>query len=146
LLSAPCAFLPMHRYASIQLSNLTWSSNMKIGLNAAWPQAHFSLSAGYPKNARSRDLHNGFRRRRSCKVLPASYEEAQMLFIPTIRYCIRISVSLQKKSGNSRISTRSGACFHTHIEDWDSLSGYGPMTSANHHVRTRMRGGVGRDG
>ncbi|MCX5815421.1 MAG: hypothetical protein NTX75_04150, partial [Proteobacteria bacterium] len=56
----------------------TWSSNMKIGLSAAWPQAHFSLSAGYPKNARSRD---------SQKVLPASYEEAQTLFNLTIRYC-----------------------------------------------------------
>jgi hypothetical protein len=26
------------------------------------------------------------------------------------------------------------------------LSGYDPMTSLNRHVRTRMRGGVGRDG
>ena len=33
-----------------------------------------------------------------------------------------------------------------HIVDGDSLSGYGPMTSTNRHVRTRMRGGVGRDG
>jgi hypothetical protein len=45
-----------------------------------------------------------------------------------------------------RISTGSGACFHTHIVDRDSLSGYGPMTSTNRHVRPRMRGGVGRDG
>jgi hypothetical protein len=29
---------------------------------------------------------------------------------------------------------------------WASLSGYGPMASTNRHVRTRMRGGVGRDG
>jgi hypothetical protein len=33
-----------------------------------------------------------------------------------------------------------------HIVDCDSISGYGPMTSSNRHVRTRMRGGVGRDG
>ena len=86
-----CAFLPMHRFASIQFgsspqaklpgkewstitivsqSNLTWSSNMKrfhcewneqqIGLNATWSQAHFSLSAGYPRNARSRDSQKVF--------------------------------------------------------------------------------------
>jgi hypothetical protein len=30
--------------------------------------------------------------------------------------------------------------------DVDSVSGYGPMISANRPVRTRMRGGVGRDG
>ncbi len=29
---------------------------------------------------------------------------------------------------------------------WDSLSDYGPMISANRPVRSRMRGGVGRDG
>jgi hypothetical protein len=45
-----------------------------------------------------------------------------------------------------RILTGSGACFTTRIVDRDSLSGYGPMTSTNRHVRTRMRGGVGRDG
>ncbi len=30
--------------------------------------------------------------------------------------------------------------------DVDSMSGYGPMISVNRPVRTRMRGGVGRDG
>ena len=30
--------------------------------------------------------------------------------------------------------------------DVDSMSGYGPTISANRPVRTRMRGGVGRDG
>ena len=45
-----------------------------------------------------------------------------------------------------RILTGSGTCFTTRTVDWDSLSGYGPMTSTNRHVRTRMRGGVGRDG
>ncbi|MBA4391153.1 MAG: hypothetical protein C0399_09460 [Syntrophus sp. (in: bacteria)] len=34
----------------------------------------------------------------------------------------------------------------SHAVGWDSISGYGPMTSTNRHVRTRMRGGVGRDG
>ena len=33
-----------------------------------------------------------------------------------------------------------------HLVDRDSLSGYGPMASTNRHVRTRMRGGEGRDG
>ena len=33
-----------------------------------------------------------------------------------------------------------------HLVDRDSISGYGPMTSPNRHVRTRMRGGVGRGG
>jgi hypothetical protein len=33
-----------------------------------------------------------------------------------------------------------------HAVDWDSISGFGPMASTNRHVRTRMRGGVGRDG
>ena len=44
------------------------------------------------------------------------------------------------------VPTKPGACFTTHIVDRDSLSGYGPMTSSNRHVRTRTRGGVGRDG
>jgi len=30
--------------------------------------------------------------------------------------------------------------------DVDSMSGYGPMISANRPLRTRMMGGVGRDG
>jgi hypothetical protein len=30
--------------------------------------------------------------------------------------------------------------------DADSMSGYGPMISANRPLRTRMMGGVGRDG
>ena len=30
--------------------------------------------------------------------------------------------------------------------EWDSLSGYGPMISANRPLRTRTMGGVGRDG
>jgi len=48
--------------------NCEWNEQ-QIGLNAAWPQAHFSVSAiiaGYParcrvapRNARSRDSHNG---------------------------------------------------------------------------------------
>ena len=33
-----------------------------------------------------------------------------------------------------------------HLVDCDSPSGYGPMTSTNRHVRTRMRGDVGRGG
>ena len=33
-----------------------------------------------------------------------------------------------------------------HLVDCDSISGYGPMASTNRHVRTRMRGGEGRDG
>jgi len=33
-----------------------------------------------------------------------------------------------------------------HAVNQDSISGYGPMASTNRHVRTRMRGGVGRDG
>jgi len=32
------------------------------------------------------------------------------------------------------------------VVDVDSMSGYGPMISANRPVRTRTPGGVGRDG
>ena len=35
---------------------------------------------------------------------------------------------------------------YSHTMDSDSLSGYGPTISANGPVRTRMRGGVERDG
>ena len=45
-----------------------------------------------------------------------------------------------------RVSSKAGACFHTHTVDWDSLSGYGPMISANRPLRTRMMGGVGAGG
>ena len=38
------------------------------------------------------------------------------------------------------------ACLHTNIVDWDSPPGYGPVISANHPLRPRMMGGVGRDG
>jgi hypothetical protein len=36
--------------------------------------------------------------------------------------------------------------YPAHLVDRDSISGYGPMASTNRHVRTRMRGGEGRDG
>ena len=32
------------------------------------------------------------------------------------------------------------------VVDVDSMSGHGPMISANRPLRTRMMGGVGRDG
>lgn len=32
------------------------------------------------------------------------------------------------------------------VVDVDSMSGYGPTISANRPLRTRMMGGVGRDG
>jgi retron-type reverse transcriptase len=44
------------------------------------------------------------------------------------------------------VSRKVGACFHTNTVDSDSLSGQGPMISANRPVRPCMPGGVGRDG
>jgi hypothetical protein len=47
---------------------------------------------------------------------------------------------------NSRHVMETNPLNPIHAVDWDSLSGQGPMASTNRHVRTRMRGGVGRDG
>ena len=44
------------------------------------------------------------------------------------------------------VSVKAGTYLYTDIVDRDSLSGQGPTTFANCPVRTRMRGGVGREG
>ena len=44
------------------------------------------------------------------------------------------------------VSRKAGACLYSHTVDSDPLSGYGPMISANRPLRTRMMGGVERDG
>jgi Reverse transcriptase (RNA-dependent DNA polymerase) len=51
-----------------------------------------------------------------------------------------------KRSGDQCLSQRAGAYINQNTVDQDSLSGHGPMISANLLVRTRMQGGVGAGG